>query len=143
MRFVTMQQLVWNRYCVRKGTDDKMKYFAHAQFPVPHARTKFGSGSRASADACVIEIHFLRVAHYRVRLLGCGIVGRKEARSSFLKKRSKRLLFLRRSQDPGHGRDLAAALKIKFFASRRAGAAFFFRKEELPSLYEWKACTSS
>jgi hypothetical protein len=38
-----------------------------------------------------------------------------EARPSFLKKRSKRLLFSRRSHDPGHGPDLSASAEIKVF----------------------------
>jgi hypothetical protein len=39
----------------------------------------------------------------------------KEESPSFLKKRSKRLLFLRRSQDRSNGRDLAARAEVKVF----------------------------
>jgi outer membrane lipoprotein-sorting protein len=40
---------------------------------------------------------------------------RKKESSSFLKKRSKRLLFFRRSHDWRHGRDLSAGARIKVF----------------------------
>jgi hypothetical protein len=36
-------------------------------------------------------------------------------RPSFLKKRSKRLLFLRQRQDPGHGLDLRSGGVVKVF----------------------------
>jgi hypothetical protein len=49
--------------------------------------------------------------------------------SSFLKKRSKRLLFLRCSQDPGHDTDLAASADIKVFW-------FFFSKKNAFATYE-------
>jgi hypothetical protein len=39
----------------------------------------------------------------------------KEERRSFLKKRTKKLLFLRRPHDRGHGRDLAAGAGTKVF----------------------------
>jgi hypothetical protein len=39
----------------------------------------------------------------------------EEASTSFLKKRSKRLLFLRRSHHRGHGLDLSASARIKVF----------------------------
>jgi hypothetical protein len=45
---------------------------------------------------------------------------------SFLKKRTKRLLLLRRFHDRGHGRDLAAGVRSKSLL------LLFFRKEELP-----------
>jgi hypothetical protein len=38
-----------------------------------------------------------------------------EERPSFLKKRSKRLLFRRPRQDPGHGLDLVRGGEIKVF----------------------------
>jgi hypothetical protein len=48
--------------------------------------------------------------------------------SSFLKKRSKRLLLLRRSRDPGHGRhrDAGAGIKVFcFFSSEKKGFFHF------------------
>jgi hypothetical protein len=38
-----------------------------------------------------------------------------EEESSFLKKRSKRLLFLRPRQDPGHGRNRGSGGEVKVF----------------------------
>jgi hypothetical protein len=52
---------------------------------------------------------------------------RKEA-CSFLKKKTKRLLLLRRSHDPGHGRDLSVG------TGNKSLLLLFFRKEGLPLL---------
>jgi hypothetical protein len=52
--------------------------------------------------------------------------GRKEGRPSFLKKRSKRLLFLRQRIDPGHGLDRAASGEADvfwFFSSEKNSLA--------------------
>jgi hypothetical protein len=51
--------------------------------------------------------------------------GKGKASSSFLKKRTKRLLLLRRSHDRGHGRDLAVGTR------RESLLLLFFRKEGL------------
>ncbi len=54
--------------------------------------------------------------------------------SSFLKKRSKRLLSLCSLRMGGHGRDPSAGAGIKVFWFRQAGFRLFFRKERLTSL---------
>jgi hypothetical protein len=45
----------------------------------------------------------------------CALRPTKQARAFFLKKRSKRLLFLRRPDVAGHGRRVAAGADLKVF----------------------------
>jgi hypothetical protein len=52
----------------------------------------------------------------------------KEESSSFLKKRTKKLLFSRRSHDRSHGLDLSAGARNKSLL------LLFFRKEDLSFL---------
>jgi len=54
--------------------------------------------------------------------------GETEEESSFLKKRSKRLLFLRQRNDPGHGLDRGSGGEVKvfcFFSSEKKGFFHF------------------
>jgi hypothetical protein len=62
--------------------------------------------------------------------VSCGLRQKRKARSSFLKKRTKRLLFFRSFRDAGHGLHLAAGPEGKSLL------LLFFRKEDLalPSL---------
>jgi hypothetical protein len=50
--------------------------------------------------------------------------------TSFLKKRSKRLLILRQRTAPGLGRRDGSSRELKVFWFRRAGFRLFFRKEQ-------------
>jgi hypothetical protein len=50
---------------------------------------------------------------------------------SFLKKRTKKLLILRRSRLSGHGRDLYACAELKVFWFR-AGFRLFFNAQQQP-----------
>jgi hypothetical protein len=59
-------------------------------------------------------------------------VGRSETEkeeSSFLKKRSKRLLRLRRSRDPGHGLHRDAGAGIKVFCCSQGGRRLSSEKQ--------------
>jgi len=59
-----------------------------------------------------------------------------EESPSFLKKRSKRLLFFRRSYDRGHGRDLSARAGTKVFL-----LLFLQKKKILPTEFRCAART--
>jgi len=55
----------------------------------------------------------------------------KKEESSFLKKRSKRLLILRQHQDPGHGLDRGSGGEVKVFCF------FSSEKKTLPCLIDF------
>jgi hypothetical protein len=62
----------------------------------------------------------------RRRRDGASSLAKGKEKSSFLKKRSKRLLFPRRSKDRGYGLELYAG------ARHESLLVLFFRKEHLP-----------
>jgi hypothetical protein len=67
--------------------------------------------------------NFVRWINKSRRIVTIYLVGKKPRQGcSFLKKRTKRLLFLRRSQVPGHGLDLSAG------AGHKSLLLLFFRK---------------
>jgi hypothetical protein len=68
-----------------------------------------GMGIRVPLPPCVVFVQKIAGVHVAPALQS------KEARRSFLKKRTKRLLLLRRTHDPGHGLDLDAGGGIKVF----------------------------
>jgi hypothetical protein len=73
-----------------------------ARFGLRHAQAKQGYSAGKT------EAHSIFLPTIRATVAWQERQGKAEERSSFLKKRTKKLLRLRRSHVPGHGRDLAA-----------------------------------